>query len=570
MRGAPFIGIDTETTGLDPHTARLRLLQLATPTHSFIIDLFQTPVASLQPLLALLAAPHPIKVSHNAKFETKFLLKHCGVRLQGVFDTYLASQLIAAGDESIRHGLASVAQRWLGFTLDKEEQRSDWSSSTLSESQLDYAARDAQVLLPLRERLQEKLEELDLTRVAQIEFDAVLSLAALEIAGVYLDAAQWRALIEEVRGKHEIVGDALRRELAATAPQQSLFDEPTAINLDSPAQLQAALKQHLGIELNNTREGSLQKLVPQYPILSQVLEYRHLSKSLSSYGENFLEHINKTTGRIHAEFRQLGTPTGRMTATQPSLQQVPHDAAYRSCFAAPAGRKLIVADYSQIEMRILADFANDEALLTAFASGADLHRTTSAQMHGLKLEDVTPQQREAAKRLNYGLVYGMGAEGLASQINSSVKEAELLIEKYFTAYAGVARWLRAAADTATREGRSRTASGRLWVYRLDPRDPETGRQQFGALQRVGKNTPIQGSASDIFKRAMTLVNAALLPYDAFIVNSIHDEIVVECAAAIAEETKALVVEAMTAAGREFLARVPVIVEAIVSDAWLKK
>jgi DNA polymerase-1 len=249
---------------------------------------------------------------------------------------------------------------------------------------------------------------------------------------------------------------------------------------------------------------------------------------------------------------------------------VPHDVAYRACFTAPAGRKLIVADYSQIEMRILADFANDAALLAAFAGGADLHRTTSAQMLGLALADVTPEQREAAKRLNYGLVYGMGAEGLAGQINSSVKEAESLIEKYFAAYSGVARWLREAADSAVREGRSRTASGRLWVYHFDTNNPETGRQQYGALKRVGKNAPIQGSASDIFKRAMTLVDRALLTYDAQIINSIHDEIVVESAVDCAEEVKAIVIEAMTAAGREFLQRVPVIVDAVVSDAWLKK
>ncbi|NOT64048.1 MAG: ribonuclease D, partial [Acidobacteria bacterium] len=163
---APVIGLDTETTGLDPHTARLRLLQLATPTQSFIVDLFETPLAQIQPLFELLAAPQPLKVAHNAKFDAKFLRKHCGIRLHGIFDTYLASQLIAAGDESVRHSLASVVQRWLGQSLDKEEQRSDWSSSTLSESQLDYAARDAQVLLPLQVRLQEKLVELELTRVA--------------------------------------------------------------------------------------------------------------------------------------------------------------------------------------------------------------------------------------------------------------------------------------------------------------------------------------------------------------------------------------------------------------------
>jgi DNA polymerase I-like protein with 3'-5' exonuclease and polymerase domains len=565
---APFIGVDTETTGLDPHTSRLRLLQLAVPEESFIVDLFQTPVAAVQPLLDLLAAPQPIKIAHNAKFDAKFLLKHGDIRLRGIFDTYLASQLISASAESDRHGLAAVTLRFLGHTVDKEEQRSDWSG-TLSAAQLEYAARDAQVLLPLRERQQEKLTELELLRVAQIEFDCVMSLAALEIAGVYLDAAKWRALIGEVRAKYEVVAEALQRVLAATVPQLTLFDTPVRINLDSPAQLQEALKQ-LGIELSSTREWHLQRHAAQFPILHQVLEYRHLSKALSSYGEHFLDYINPATGRIHADFRQLGTPTGRIAASQPSLQQVPHDAAYRSCFTAPAGRKLVIADYSQIEMRILADFANDAALLAAFASGADLHRTTSAQMLGLKLEDVTPQQREAAKRLNYGLVYGMGAEGLAGQINSTVKEAEALIEKYFAAYSGVARYLKDAADTAVRAGRSRTASGRLWIYQFDTKHPETGKQQLGALKRVGKNTPIQGSASDIFKRAMTLVDAALLPHDAQIVNSIHDEIVVECAAPIAEEIKALVTEAMTAAGREFLQRVPVVVEAVVADAWLKK
>ena len=186
--------MDTETTGLDAHTARLRLLQLATPQASFILDFFATPLESLAPLLALLVAPTPIKVAHNAKFDAKFLLKYCGVRLNGIFDTYLTSQLVAAGDDAIRHGLASVAQRYLGYSLDKEEQRSDWSGA-LSDSQLDYAARDAQVLLPLRERLQAKLVELDLERVAQLEFDCVLPLAAMELAGVYLDAAKWRALV---------------------------------------------------------------------------------------------------------------------------------------------------------------------------------------------------------------------------------------------------------------------------------------------------------------------------------------------------------------------------------------
>lgn len=564
LSGAPFVGFDTETTGLDPHTEKLRLLQLASSEASFVIDLFRFKPVQLQPVLALLAAPQPVKLAHNAKFDAKFLLKNFGVRLGACFDTYLASQLISAGNENDRHGLAHVAQRYLGLQLDKEEQLSDWSRA-LSAAQLEYAARDAQVLLPLRERLQTELEKLDLQRVAQLEFDCVLSIAALELAGVYLDAEQWRRLVKSVRAQYEIAAAELRKALGAHAPQLTLFGEAPQINLDSPAQIIEALQQH-GIKLESTREWQLQRLAPQYPLIGQLLTYRHLSKALSSYGEGMLDYINPATGRLHAEFRQLGTPTGRITTSAPSLQQVPHDVAYRSCFRAPAGRRLIIADYSQVEMRILADFANDQALLQAFESGADLHRVTSSQMLGIPLNQVSPPQREAAKRLNYGLVYGMGAEGLARQINSSVKEAEVLIERYFKAYTGVAQWLQQAADQAVRERRSRTASGRLWIYHFDISD----RTQLAALRRVGKNTPIQGSASDIFKRAMTRVDAALLEHDAQIVNSIHDEIVVECAEPIAETIQHLVTQAMVAAGREFLRRVPVEVEAVISEAWVKK
>jgi DNA polymerase I-like protein with 3'-5' exonuclease and polymerase domains len=565
LRSAPVIGFDTETTGLDPHTSKLRLIQLAAPQASYVIDCFRFTTEQLKPVLDLLASPHPVKIAHNAKFDAKFLLRHCGARLNGVFDTYLASLLVSAGDENDRHGLEPVANRHLDLQLDKAPQLSDWSRE-LSEYQIEYAARDAQVLLPLRERLLKKLEEIELLRVAQLEFDCVLSIAALELAGVYLDVARWRQLIDRIRVEHDQVAEELHRELGAGSPQMNLFGGAgERINLDSPAQVREALGR-IGIEISNTREWTLQKLARKHPILEKLLKHRHLSKNLSSYGEGMLDYINPATGRIHADFRQIGTPTGRITTSSPSLQQVPNTTDYRSCFRAPQGRKLVVADFSQIEMRILADFARDEALLAAFDSGADLHRMTAAQMFGVPLDQVTARQRASAKGLNYGLVYGMGAEGLAGRIESSVKEAEGLIERYFIAYSGVARWLNNAAQTAVRERRARTASGRLWIFHLDPKD----REQLGALKRVGKNAPIQGTASDIFKRAMTLLDQALLNRDAQIVNSIHDEIVVECAEPIAEEVKQIVVKKMVEGAKEFLPRVPVGVEAAVSDAWLKK
>ncbi|MBO0857089.1 MAG: hypothetical protein J2P21_01265 [Chloracidobacterium sp.] len=565
LSGEQLIGFDTETTGLNPHTSKLRLIQLATPRSSYVVDCFRLSIDQLKPILDILAAPQPVKIAHNAKFDAKFLMRHCGARLGAVFDTYLASALISAGDENDRHSLEATVNRYLNEPIDKTAQTSDWSRE-LSDYQLEYAARDAQILTPLHERMREKLREMDLLEVADLEFECVDSIAALELAGIYLDVERWRGLIGRIRIDHDRIADELHREFGPATPQMSLFGGVAErINLDSPAQVKEAL-QRIGIKVEDTREWTLQKLSHQFQILEKFLIYRGLSKSLSSYGEGMLDFINPATGRIHADFKQIGTPTGRITTSSPSLQQIPHTTEYRSCFRAPTGRKLVVADFSQIEMRILADFSRDEALLKAFDSGADLHRLTASQMFGVPIDQVTRRQRESAKGLNYGLVYGMGAEGLASRIESSVKEAEILIERYFAAYSGVERWLNEAAEKAVRERRARAASGRLWVFHLDPND----RSQFGALKRVGKNAPIQGSESDIFKRAMTLLDRALLERDAQMVNSIHDEIVVECDESIAEEIKHIVIQKMIEGAKEFLTRVPVEVEAVISDAWLKK
>ena len=559
-----FIGFDTETTGLDPHRAQLRLLQFASRTKSYILDLFQFPKEALPPVLDLLAASQPVKVAHNAKFDAEFLRQHHGIRLGTVFDTYLASLLVSAGNEQERHGLEPVAARYLNVELDKSFQVSDWSGQ-LTESQLEYAARDAQVLLPLREKLQAKLDELELMQVAKLEFDCVNAMAGMELTGIYLEADCWRAQVAQTKAAYDQVAVRLQKELSVGAPQMTLFEEATSsINLDSPLQIRTALAR-LGIKVDSTSEWRLHNLAREHPVLALLLDYRGLSKSLSAYGLGLLEYINPVTGRIHASFRQIGSPTGRMGCTAPGLHQIPHEKHYRECFRAPAGRKLIVADFSQIEMRILAEMSSDETLIEAFNSGADLHRATASNMLGVPLEEVTPEQRSAAKGLNYGIIYGMGAEGLANRIGSSVVEAEGLIQKYFAAYHGVARWLQQAADTAVRERRSRTMLGRLWAFSFDPSD----RAQLGMLRRVGKNAPIQGTGSDLFKRAVKLVDDKLQSHDAQIVHCIHDEIVVECDDTIAEKIARLVSSTMIKAGQEFLPRVPVEVDVKVTAAWLK-
>ncbi len=559
-----YIGFDTETTGLDPHQARLRLMQLATSDESFIIDLFEFPPEELRPVLDLLAANSPIKIAHNAKFDASFLQHHLHTKLGATFDTYLASLLISAGREGDRHSLEATTFRFLNLEMDKTSQLSDWSGE-LNETQLEYAALDAQVLLALREKMQAKLEDLALTEVAQLEFDCVNPVAAMQLSGIFLDAECWRAQVAETQAEYNEVAAKLRKELSVGLPQMSLFEEATSsINLDSPAQIKDALNR-LGFEVDSTSEWRLHNLAAENPVIELLLNYRGLSKSLSSYGLSLLDYINPVSGRIHPNFRQIGTPTGRMGCSSPGLHQVPNEKKYRQCFRAPAGRKLVIADFSQIEMRILAEFSGDEALLTAFNSGADLHRSTYSQMLGTPLDEVTSVQRSQAKGLNFGLVYGMGAEGLANKINCSVPEAEKLIEKYFAAYPGVARWLNEAANTAVNERQSRTASGRLWKFSFDVKD----RSQLGAIKRVGKNAPIQGTGSDLFKRAMILIDAALQDFDAQIVHCIHDEFVVECSEKIADEISEIVSAQMVTAGKEYLPRVPVVAEAKVADVWIK-
>ncbi len=569
----PAIGLDTETTDLDPHTSRLRLIQLATPDVVRIIDLDSFPNGdrrqsdTFASLRRLLLAPKPIKIAHNAKFDAKFIKHNLGTDLGGVFDTLLASQLVSAGDIEERHGLDTVASRYLNEAVDKSERLSNWNFE-LSEAQLEYAARDAAVLLPLREKLIERLRSDSLVKCAQLEFECVMPVVDIELAGFYMHKDRWLeqlAIVDKRRGE---LAEQLQEVLAEESSQGSLFGGPTRddINLDSHQQLTQAL-QRLGIPVpESTRNWKLQPLAAQYPIVEKLLEYRTVQKALTSYGQNVVELINPVTGRLHADFRQIGAPTGRFACTNPNIQQVPHALEYRRCFSGhPEGRKLIIADYSQIELRILAEFSNDSVFMDAFHSGADLHKVTAAQVFNVPVDQVSKEQRDFAKRLNFGVVYGIGPQRFAIMTGTGVPEAEKVLRKYFATYKGLDTYLREAANQAVREKQARTGSGRLVRFRFDEQD----RQQISMTQRNGKNTPIQGTSADILKRALRLLNDDLKETSARIVNIIHDEIVVEADADQAEEIAMRVERAMVAAGREYLETVPVKVETEIATEWVK-
>jgi DNA polymerase-1 len=566
------VGLDTETTDLDPYLARLRLIQLASPDGVFLIDLNHFANGDLKrseglaPLRRLLSAPRPIKIAHNAKFDAKFLKHNLGVDLVGLFDTLLASQLVSAGDIEERHGLQAIAERYLNEPVDKTERLSNWEFE-LSEAQLEYAARDAAVLIPLREKLVDRIKSLSLIQCAQLEFECVMPVVDLELTGFYMDKHRWLeqlAIVEEQRGE---VANELQEMLGEGVAQASLFGPPRAnINLDSQQQVSEALTR-LGIPVpDSTRNWKLQPLAVQYPVVAKLLEYRTMQKALTSYGQNMIEYINPKTGRLHADFRQIGAPTGRFACTNPNIQQVPHAVEYRRCFMGhPAGRRLVIADYSQIELRILAEFSGDEAFINAFKSGADLHKVTAAQVFGVSVDQVTKEQRDFAKRLNFGVVYGIGAQRFSLMTGLGQTESEGVLRKYFATYRKLDAYLRESANRAVSDKEARTGSGRLVKFNYDPSD----RQQISMTQRNGKNAPIQGTSADILKRALRLLSDELRGTSARIVNIIHDEIVVEVDEGESEEIAQKVEQGMVAAGQEFLQTVPVKVEAQTASEWTK-
>ena len=565
-------GLDTETTELDPYLGRLRLVQLASPDGVYIVDLNVfadddfTKNEALEPLRRLLAAPRPIKIAHNAKFDAKFIKHNFGVDIVGLFDTLLASQLVSAGDIEERHGLEAIAGRYLNEAVDKSERLSNWEFE-LSEAQLQYAARDAAVLLPLRDKLIERIKSLDLIKCAQLEFECVMPVVDLELTGFYVNKERWLEQLAVVEEKRAELANELQEMLGEGVAQGSLFGPARAnINLDSQMQVTDALNR-LGIPLpDSTRNWKLQPLAAQYPVVAKLLEYRTMQKALTSYGQNMLEFINPRTGRLHADFRQIGAPTGRFACTNPNIQQVPHAVEYRRCFMGhPSSRRLVIADYSQIELRILAEFSGDHAFIDAFNSGADLHRVTAAQVFNVSQDQVSKEQRDFAKRLNFGVVYGIGAQRFSMMTGLSVTEAENVLRRYFATYRGLDTYLRESASRAVSEKQARTGSGRLVKFNFDASD----RQQVSMTQRNGKNAPIQGTSADILKRALRLLNDELKSTSAKIVNIIHDEIVVEVDESESAEVAKKVERAMCAAGEEYLTTVPVKVESQIASEWTK-
>lgn len=566
LKSQPVIALDVEGTSLDPYAAELLLVQLASPDKAYLFDARKLDLSMLK---GILEDEKLLKIAQNAGFDFRMLKAKLGVEPGPFFDTMLAERILTTG-YTRENALEAIAKKYLGIQLEKGV----WETfvnhkKEFTKRQLDYAATDVSVLFPIREVQKKALKDEGLEKIAALEFRLVPVVAEMELKGFRIDVKKWREIIKEYEWKRDEVAEKIQDELRPyfRHTQVDLFGRRAAVaNLNSPVQILKAFKK-VGLDLPSTGEEVLRRY--DHPLAKLLLEYRGYEKIITAFGENLIAKINPETGRIHPDYMQIGADTGRFACSNPNLQQIPADSLFRQCFVAAKGYKLIVADYSQIELRIMAELSKDPVFLKAFREGADLHSLTASQMFGIPLEQVTKRKRFQAKSINFGLMYGRGAKSLAIQLEVSEEEARRLLQKYFATYKRVKAWLDKIGQEAVRRGYSLTMGGRKRYYRdLNPEDSGYERQQ-AYVERQGKNTPIQGTSADMTKLAMVYIYERIKKegLEAVPIHTVHDELVVEAKEDQAKKVAKLVKEEMERAGEELLKEVPVKVDAVVSDCW---
>ena len=588
LQQAELIAFDTETTSVDAQQAQIVGVSFAVKageaayvplTHSYMGVPTQlerdTVLKALKPLLE---DPHKAKVGQHAKYDIN-VLANCaldgdpsnGINVQGVaFDSMLESYVLDS--TATRHNMDALALKYLDYSTIAFEDIAGKGAKQLTFDQIalelagPYAAEDADITLRLHQALWPQLQAIpSLAKVlSEIEMPLVPVLARIERQGALVDAQLLG--IQSVELGDKLV--QLEREAFAIAGEE--------FNLGSPKQLGVILYEKLGLPVlsktakgqASTAEAVLAELAEQdYPLPKVLMQYRSLSKLKSTYTDRLPEQINPRTGRIHTSYHQAVTATGRLSSSDPNLQNIPIRTAegrrIRQAFIAPLGYKLVAADYSQIELRIMAHLAQDEGLLHAFRHNLDVHKATAAEVFGVALGDVSTDQRRSAKAINFGLIYGMSAFGLAKQIGCDRKQAQAYIDRYFQRYPGVLAYMERTREQASEQGYVETLFGRrLYLPEIQSKNAALRK----GAERTAINAPMQGTAADIIKRAMVMVDRWLSEsgVDARVILQVHDELVLEVREDLVEPVSAQLRDLLGAAAE---LAVPLLVEVGVGANW---
>ncbi|NBS17070.1 MAG: hypothetical protein EBT06_10505 [Gammaproteobacteria bacterium] len=515
-----LLGLDIETGGLDPIRDLTRCLQVADDSTAYVFDLHHIKATTLEPLMR----GGKMFVAYNAVFEWRFLHRLGLQPLSPLHDSMLmARTCYGLNLEGGYFSLADTAKRVLGLSIDKAVRQSDWMSpGPLIPEQVHYAALDAVLAVRLVDPLYKTLKETKQTKPYRLQIAALPTVASHMLEGVPFDGEGHSRLITEWGNKAVEAKEALERIMPGVNPNSSV-------------QLANWLKQSLPAYFvetwPRTDTGNLKTDAAALSSWSgappELQAYKEYSKLLSTYGEKYKNHIHPDTGRIHANFSIAGTVGGRFKCSKPNLQNPPRLAAFRQLFRPErAGYRLIVADYSQIELRIAALIAEDQTMLDAYRNGVDLHRLTASITCGIPLEAVTKDQRQAAKAINFGLIYGMQPPGLQAYakatygIEMTLQDAENSHRKFFETYAGIRRWHQRTRSRGYNDQTVRTTSGLV----RNMRNEAGGWKLTNAL-----NTPVQGSGAEVLLKALEKLPEALSGLDCRVIHHVHDEIILECA-----------------------------------------
>ncbi|MGI1670612.1 MAG: DNA polymerase I [Neptuniibacter sp.] len=576
---AELFAFDTETTSLNYMEAELVGVAFAVePGKAAYVPVAHDYMGApeqisrevlLTKLKPLLESEQHKKVGQHLKYDMNVLARY-GIELQGIaFDTMLESYIL--NSTATRHDMDSLADRYLGVKTIKFEEIAGKGKKQLTFNQIEmeqaapYAAEDADITLRLHQAIDAQLsKDQTLSNVFQeIEKPLIPVLSRIERNGALVDAAMLGEQSIELAARMV----ELEREAYDLAGKE--------FNLASPKQLQQILFEELEIPVikktpkgaPSTAEDVLQELALEYPLPKLILEHRSLSKLKSTYTDKLPLMINPETGRIHTSYHQAVTATGRLSSTDPNLQNIPvrtqEGRRIRHAFVAPQGYKIVAADYSQIELRIMAHLSQDKGLLDAFSKGEDIHRATAAEVFKVGLDEVSADQRRSAKAINFGLIYGMSAFGLAKQLGIARKEAAQYIEHYFETYPGVQHYMDDIRTKAQEEGYVETLFGRR-LYLPEIKAKNAMRRQ--AAERTAINAPMQGTAADIIKRAMVTVDQWLpeSEFDVRMIMQVHDELVFEVRE---DQVDQFITEVKAQMAGAAELDVPLLVEAGVGENW---
>ena len=596
------IALDTETQGRNPHTKKIISLQLGDSDNQYVIDCRSIDILKFKELIESKTI-----ILHNAKFDYKFL-KKAGIILDKIYDTMLAECVLYCGIENYGYGLDKLVKRYIDIDLSKET-RCDFfkvNDNELTFKQITYGALDVTYLHTIREQQLKDAARFDLLYCINLENEAVKALADIEYNGMILDRDKWMSIAtsyeESLKQCEKELDDLILNdtELSRSYPPNgsvTLFGEVERqlnINYSSPSQIKK-LFTTLGYPVASTDDRTLTTLADKHPIFKTLQKYRESAKRVSTYGESFLKYINPATGRVHTDFWQIRN-TGRVSSgseqmNAPNLQNIPNDNTTRNCFIARRGYKWISSDYSQQELRLMADGSGEPGFIACLNRGEDLHCFAGSMMFRREITAKDKALRSKAKTINFGKPYGMGPNKLADTLQIPLEEAEELFALYAKEFPTLNTWLDSQAKFALDHMYSTTfapCKRKRWYPDMKRAkylrgivqfgDKETWREILkveGQTQRNGMNQPIQGTGADITKEALIAVRNLIMEYNkkeadtAFLICTVHDQIDVEVKEEYAEEFAQKMEQLMIEAGNKYVSQVSMAVDTTITDCWTK-